>query len=110
MVSYRKTHGGIITVTHIVFWKLADNAEGATKRENALIIKQKLEALVGVIPGLLSAKVGLNENGGEYDAALIAEFTDADALKAYDTHPEHVRVREFVKKVRLSRTSVDFGE
>jgi hypothetical protein len=44
------------------------------------------------------------------DAALLAEFTDADALKAYDTHPEHMKIREFVKKVRISRTSVDFDE
>ena len=58
-------------VKHIVFWKLHDQAEGQTKLENAKKIKEKLEGLVGVIPGLLSANVGINQNGGEYDAALI---------------------------------------
>lgn len=55
-------------VTHIVFWALKDEAEGHSKRENAEHIKEMLEALVGVVPGLIEAKVGINENGGKYDA------------------------------------------
>ena len=50
-------------VTHIVFWALKDEAEGHSKRENAEHIKEMLEALVGVVPGLIEAKVGINENG-----------------------------------------------
>ena len=49
-------------VTHIVFWALKDEAEGHSKRENAEHIKEMLEALVGVVPGLIEAKVGINEN------------------------------------------------
>ena len=48
-------------VTHIVFWALKDEAEGHSKRENAEHIKEMLEALVGVVPGLIEAKVGINE-------------------------------------------------
>ncbi len=95
-------------VRHIVFWKLAEEAEGKSKWENAQIIKTQLEALVGKIPGLLSAEVGINENGGEYDAALSSEFENMEALRAYDIHPEHQKVREFVTKVRVSRTAVDY--
>ena len=97
-------------VTHIVFWKLKDDALGADKKENAKQIKEKLEALVGVIPGLIEAKVGINENGGKYDAALYSRFESMDALHAYDSHPEHLKIREFVKAVRLERESVDFEE
>lgn len=61
-------------VTHIVFWALKDEAEGHSKRENAEHIKEMLEALVGVVPGLIEAKVGINENGGKYDAALFSKF------------------------------------
>ena len=50
-------------VTHIVFWALKDEAEGHDKRENAEHIKELLEALVGVVPGLIKAEVGINENG-----------------------------------------------
>ena len=62
-------------VTHIVFWALKDEAEGHSKRENAEHIKEMLEALVGVVPGLIEAKVGINENGGKYDAALCTHMT-----------------------------------
>lgn len=95
-------------VKHIVFWKLADTAEGASKLENAKKIKQGLEALEGIIPGLLEAEVGINENGGEYDAALVSSFESMEALKAYDVHPEHQKVRDFVTKVRLSRVAIDY--
>lgn len=95
-------------VKHIVFWKLHEQAEGRSKAENARIIKESLESLVGIIPGLVSAKVGINQNGGEYDAALISDFETFDALSAYDVHPAHQNVRGFVKKVRISRTAVDF--
>ena len=84
-------------VTHIVFWALKDEAEGHSKRENAEHIKEMLEALVGI-----------NENGGKYDAALFSKFESWDALHAYDSHPEHLKVRAFVKAVRLERESVDF--
>ncbi|MGN0544363.1 MAG: Dabb family protein [Acutalibacteraceae bacterium] len=97
-------------VTHIVFWKLKDEAEGHGKRENAERIKEMLESLVGVIPGLIEARVGINENGGKYDAALYSRFENMNALKAYDCHPEHLKVRAFVKAVRLERESVDFEE
>ena len=71
-------------------------------------IKQGLEALEGIIPGLLEAEVGINENGGEYDAALVSSFESMEALKAYDVHPEHQKVRDFVTKVRLSRVAIDY--
>ena len=95
-------------IKHIVFWDLLEEAEGNSKWENAKIIKERLEALVGVIPGLIDAAVGLNVNGGEYDAALVSTFESMDALKSYDCHPEHVKVREFVSKVRISRVAIDY--
>jgi len=97
-------------VTHIVFWKLKDEALGFNKKQNAEQIKKSLEALVGIIPGLVEAKVGINQNGGKYDAALYSRFESMEALHAYDSHPEHLKIREFVKAVRLERESVDFEE
>ena len=81
-------------IRHIVFWKLKDSAEGKTKRENAEYIKKSLEALKGVVPGLIDAEVGINENGGAFDAALNSCFESMEALKAYDIHPEHLGLRE----------------
>ena len=95
-------------VTHIVFWKLiSDESHGAYK--NAEKIKQGLEALVGVVPGLLSAEVGqaLAENG-EYDLCLLSTFENRGALEAYRTHPAHVEVANFVHTAVCARTALDF--
>ncbi len=46
---------------HIVMWKLKEFAEGKTKAENALIMKESLERLVGIVPEIISLQVGINE-------------------------------------------------
>jgi len=94
-------------IIHMVFWKLRE--EGKT--ENALRIKRSLEALVGVIPGLLEMRVGPNLiDGGEYDLALCSRFENMEALHGYEIHPEHLKVRAFVQQVRTGRAAVDFEE
>ncbi len=95
-------------IRHIVLWKLADEADGRSKIENLNIMKKQLEKLVNLIPELISAEVGININGEEYDAALTCTFQSMDDLKTYDSHPEHQKVREFISKVRLSRIAVDY--
>ena len=93
-------------ICHIVFWKLKDE----NKAENIAIIKERLEALVGVIPGLLDATVGANYNGGEYDAALVSHFDTKESLALYADHPAHVAVKEFVHSVAVARQRVDFEQ
>ena len=88
---------------HIVMWKLKEFAEGKTKAENALIMKESLERLVGIVPEIISLQVGINEK--ESDMAY-----DAEALARYKVHPEHVKVSDYCKKIRESRTFVDFTE
>ncbi len=95
-------------IKHIVLWNLAEEAEGRSKAENMKIMKEQLEALVDLIPELISAEVGFNVNGEEYDAALTCTFKSMEDLKTYDSHPEHMKVREFISKVRLSRVAVDY--
>lgn len=98
-------------IKHVIMWKLKDEAMGRTKLENAKIIKEKLEALVGVIDEIKALEVGININDGDevvYDACLISEFDDLDALNRYKVHPEHQKVSGFVKEVRVARTSVDY--
>ena len=80
-------------VKHIVMWNLADKDKVA---ENGAIMKQKLEALVGVVPGLLRAEVGVGFNG--YDVAL---YTELD-------HPAHCKVKEFVHSVICERVCCDY--
>ena len=93
-------------LTHIVFWTLKPEGKDESMRR----IKESLEALVGVVPGLLEMRVGENVNGGEFDLALVSRFESPGALHAYESHPAHLAVRAFVKQVRTARAAVDFHE
>lgn len=97
-------------IKHIVFWTLKPEAGGRTAHENALEIKARAESLVGRIPDLMHLEVGIDFSRTEFsaDVALYSEFPDRDALDAYQVHPAHVEVADFVSEVRLTRTVVDY--
>lgn len=97
-------------IKHIVMWKFKDFAEGCSKEENAQKIKAMLESLKGRIEQIVYLEVGINSNSSDmaYDAVLISEFEDEQKLKEYKSHPEHVKVSDFVAKVRENRVVVDY--
>ena len=97
-------------IKHVVMWKLKEEAEGSTRKQNALKIKQKLEALKDIIPQIQSMEIGINflESDMAYDAVLISTFRSQADLDTYKNHPDHQAVSAFVKKVRTGRTVVDF--
>ena len=108
----RRTKCGVIFImlVHIVMWKFKDFAEGADKQTNAKIMKEKLEALQGVVPQLKYAEVGVDfkQTQMSYDAVLISHFDSEEDLAAYKVHPAHVEISNFCKKIRESRTVVDY--
>jgi hypothetical protein len=95
---------------HIVMWKLKDHAEGRTLDENAIIMKGMLEALKDTIPEIQFLEVGSNvdHTDAAYDIVLCSEFRDEAALSVYQGHPEHLKVAEFVAKIREERAVVDY--
>ncbi|MDH4163889.1 MAG: Dabb family protein [Nitrospirota bacterium] len=95
---------------HIVLFKLKPSAEGADKETNARKIKADLEALKSRIPQIRHLEVGINCIPGEaaYDVAIYSEFANEADLGAYAKHPEHMKIAEFVGKVRESRVAVDY--
>ncbi len=97
-------------VKHIVMWKLKNNAYGNTKEENALHIKNQLEALNGNIPGLLKLEVGIDflHSSDSADIALYAELENREALQVYQEHPLHKAIMPFVAEAREWRISVDY--
>lgn len=97
-------------IKHIVCWQLKDEANGKSKAENALSIKEKLEALSGKIEGLLSIEVGVNipEYPSNYDLVLYSTFATKEALKVYQDHPLHQAVLPFVREAISSRVAVDY--
>jgi hypothetical protein len=97
-------------LTHIVFWKLKDEADGHSKAEIASRLKHDLEALRGAVPGVRAIEVGIDVNRSEaaYDVALYSVFSDAAALEAYQRHPKHQEIVKFLAGVRTARAVVDY--
>ena len=46
--------------------------------------------------------------GNPYDACLIADFDDLDALSRYKNDPRHVAVSTLCKSIRESRGAIDY--
>jgi hypothetical protein len=97
-------------IKHIVFWRLKDFAEGTAKQENAQKVKTMLEEMRGKIPGMLKLEVGLDFERSESasDIALYTEFDTRASLDAYQSHPLHMKVKEFLPLVRTERRVVDY--
>ncbi len=97
-------------VKHIVAWRLKEKAQGNSKEENARLIKEKLENLVGQIPGLLKLEVGINFTQDECasDVVLYSEFESKEALEAYQVHPVHKEAARFVLECRTERRVADY--
>jgi hypothetical protein len=97
-------------VKHIVTWRLKDAAGGNDKATNARLIREKLEALRGQIPGLLRLEVGLDFSATETsaDIVLVTEFASREDLAAYQVHPAHKAVGVFVREVVSERRFIDY--
>ena len=94
-------------VKHIIIWSLKEENNNIEVKKG---IKQGLESLQGVIPGLLEIKVEISplpsSNG---DVMLYSVFENEDALKGYAVHPEHVKVADtFVRPYTATRACFDY--
>ena len=97
-------------VKHLVFWKLKNKALGKSKEENARLIKEKLEALNGRIPGLLSLEIGIDfsKTRSSVDIALTSTFANREDLENYLVHPEHRAVVPFIMKTAKEFRVADY--
>jgi heme-degrading monooxygenase HmoA len=97
-------------ITHIVMWRLKEAANVHDKTANARLIREKLEALRGKIPGLLQLEAGLDfsATAASADVVLVTRFESRDALAAYQAHPDHQAVVAFVREVAAERRVADY--
>lgn len=97
-------------IKHIVMWKLKEFAEGKSKSENARILKMRLESLRNSIVQIRFIEVGININPLEdsCDVVLYSEFDNIGDLLLYQNHPDHMKISEFVSKVRDERVVTDY--
>lgn len=90
-------------IRHIVMWKFRPGTE--TEQQQFL---DGLRSLQGMIPQLLRSEVAVNVGEGNYDAVLVSEFRDLEALEAYKNDPRHKAVSALCKSIRMDRVAVDY--
>lgn len=98
-------------IKHIVCWKLKESALGRNRKENAEVMKNKLNELKDNIKEIKEMEIGINIEGlydGNWDLVLSTTFETTEDLEIYQNHAEHEKVKQFVKEVRSERACVDF--
>ena len=99
-------------IKHIVLWKLKESSEGKSKAENIQIMKSMLEGLPAKTGGCirtLEVGVNLKDSAESADITLYSEFNSLEDLERYTKHPEHMKVAEFIGKVRSERRVMDYS-
>ena len=96
-------------IRHVVMWKFKDAAEGKTREENMAIVRDRLYALLPVIPQLKRMEIGfdISHTDMSMDLMLLTEFDSVADMKIYAEHPEHKKVSVYVRKVIESRVVLD---
>lgn len=94
-------------VKHIILWKLKDEYNNESVKQG---IKEGLEGLLGVVPGLVEIRVETKAlSSSNTDVMLYSVFESEAALRGYATHPEHVKVADTkVRPFTQTRSCMDF--
>lgn len=98
-------------VKHIILWTLKDSLSEEEKIQIKKSIKEGLESLQGVVPGVTDIKVQIDGRLASSNADLMLECTleSEEALKGYAVHPAHVAISNSrVRPFTAIRSCLDF--
>ncbi len=97
-------------VKHIILWTLKEEFSESEKENIKAGIKEGLEGLLGVVPGLVSIHVQTGRlASSNADLMLDSTFESIQALKDYAVHPAHVEVADTkVRPYTMLRSCLDF--
>jgi len=92
-------------LTHIVLFRLNDKSDSTIQKT-----KEVLLGLKDQVPFLKFIEVGTDIIHSErsYDVALYTKFDSLEDMEAYQVHPAHVKVLEYIKTVRESAVAIDY--
>lgn len=80
-------------VKHVILWNLKEEYSAEEKEQIKKGIKEGLEGLKGVVPGLLEIEISINPlPSANCDVMLYSVLESEEALKGYAVHPAHVEV------------------
>jgi hypothetical protein len=91
---------------HYVFLKYRDG----TSDGHIAAFCERMFALRSTIGGIEHLEIGRDElhDARSWDLVLIMEFASAEALRAYQRHPDHMAVMTFNDPFVANVASVDF--
>ena len=91
-------------MTHVVFFRFA-------QANHAQQAATKLRALAGVVPSLRDIEVGIDELKSErsWDLCLITRFDDRAGMDAYQVHPAHNVVANYLHEHATGAAAVDWS-
>lgn len=97
-------------IKHVVMFRLRDEAEGHSKEENLITLKEKLEKLPDLINTIVGYEVGITYNHSDRasDIVIISSFKSKEDLRYYSAHEEHKKVLEYILKVQSEVRVVDY--
>ena len=96
---------------HVVMWKMKESANGMTRAQLAIAVKQRLEKLPAIIPEIKQYEIGINigaYGASFFDVSLIATYADEAAFKRYCVYPEHDAVVAYIQSVTVAEEIVDY--
>jgi hypothetical protein len=98
-------------IRHIVTWNFKETLSQNGRDESGRRIKEEIESLPKYIKGIVQLEVHINLlSSSNKDVVLDSLFESEEALIAYQSHPEHIRVGEYVATVMKDRACVDYVE
>ena len=98
-------------IRHVVLWKLDASY---SEPEKAALLKEfrtRLLELKNHIAVLKQIDVYINDTEaakGNFDIMLDTLFQTMNDVTTYQVHPQHVKVAEYVKNLKLQRAAIDF--
>lgn len=98
-------------IRHVVMFEFLAEYEGRSAIENAEIAKERLLSLKEKIDFIKKMEVGINyqeADSNNYMLCLTCDFDSMEDLDRYAVHPEHLKVGEFIKKIKIGRACVDY--
>ncbi len=96
-------------IRHIVEFTLSAQDE-AQRQEDVRGMRERLTALLEVIPHVTSIEVGrdLGLVEGHWDVVLVTEHASNEDLESYQKHPAHQQVVAWISTVVSQRATVDY--
>ncbi len=97
-------------IKHIIMFKLIDFGSQDLKKQKLTELKKMIDELRASITEIVSIEAGINFSTRDvaYDLVLVSDFKTESDLKAYSAHPEHQKLVEFLKPIKLSSAVVDY--